>query len=249
MLKKDLLKELELAEQVQKELFPSNIPKIKNLDIAASLISAEAIGGDCYDFIPIDDSNLVFYVGDAIGHGVAAGLLSVINSALVPALIEQCKTTEELIIRINKILKTRTLPNVFMTLVMAQWNIPLARLEFTQAGHYPILHFKASENTIYETPTGGMALGVSNSIENKIKTHHLHMATDDLAILYTDGILDAWKDEYESFGMTRFKESIKKHSHKNAQEIHDGVLKDLQNFVKNYPQADDITLVIAKRTK
>ena len=242
-------RELELAGEIQKELLPKTLPKIPNLDMAVSLVSATEVGGDCYDFLMPDDKSMIFYVGDVTGHGVPAGLVAAINNALVPAFIEQYKTTKELIIHLNKILQKKTRPNVFMTMVMAHWHIEEAKLGYTQAGHDPILHFSATDGTVTEATFGGMALGMTPDISNIVKTEYLNMGVNDVAVLYTDGIPEAWANEKETYGMGRFKESIRKNCQfHTAQEIHDGIIKDLREFMGDYPQADDITLLVVKRT-
>ena len=247
--KEKMTRELELAGEIQKELLPTELPKIHNLDIAASLVSATEVGGDCYDFLVVDENNLIFYIADVTGHGVPAGLVSAINNALVPAFMEQYRTTEELIVHLNKLLKIKTRPNVFMTMVMAHWHVDEGKLGFTQAGHDPILHFKASDKTIIEAAPGGMALGMVPDISNIVKTELIDMEVNDTAILYTDGIPEAWKTDTENYGMDRFKESVIKNSQLNtAQEIHDGIIKDVRAFMGDYPQADDITLIVVKRT-
>jgi len=115
-------KELELAARIQKELLPKQLPKIENLDLAASLIAATEVGGDCYDFIVKEkDGNLLFYIADVTGHGVGAGLVSAINNALVPTLLDYSENTLEMVIELNKILKLKTAPNVFVTSVIALW--------------------------------------------------------------------------------------------------------------------------------
>ncbi len=247
--KEKLTRELELAGEIQKELLPTELPRLPNLDIAASLVSATEVGGDCYDFLPLDKDNLIFYIGDVTGHGVPAGLVSAINNALVPAFMDQYKTTEELIVHLNAILQKKTRPNVFMTMVMAHWYVKEARLGFTQAGHDPIFHYKASDKTVNETPYGGMALGMTPDISNIVKTEHIDMAIGDVAVLYTDGIPEAWRSDTENYGMDRFKQSVAKNSLlPTAQEIHDGIIKDVRAFMEDYPQADDITLIVTKRT-
>jgi len=247
--KEKMTRELELAGEIQRELLPTVLPKIPNLDLAASLISATEVGGDCYDFLMFDDDNLIFYVGDVTGHGVPAGLVSAINNALVPAFLDQYKTTKELIIHLNKILKKKTRPNVFMTMVMAHWHVNEAKLGFTQAGHDPIFHFRASDKTVIEAPYGGMALGMIQDISDIVTTEYINMGLNDVSILYTDGIPEAWHSDTENYGMQRFKESIAKNCQLNtAQEIHDGIIADVRAFMGDYPQADDITLIVAKRT-
>jgi serine phosphatase RsbU (regulator of sigma subunit) len=247
--KEKMTRELELAGEIQKELLPTKLPPISNLDLAVSLVSATEVGGDCYDFLMLDDNNLIFYIGDVTGHGVPAGLVAAINNALVPALMDQYKTTKDLIVHLNKILQKKTRPNVFMTMVMANWQINTAKLSFTQAGHDPIFHFSVQNNTVTEAGIGGMALGMTPDISAIVKTDYIKMDIGDVIVMYTDGIPEAWKDEKENYGSQRFKESVLRNCQLGtAQEIHDGIIKDVRAFMGDYPQADDITLIVAKRT-
>ncbi len=242
-------KELELAGEIQRELLPTNLPKVENLDIAASLNAATQVGGDCYDFIPMESGNLLFYIADVTGHGVGAGLVSAINNALVPALMNHYSTTTEVVIELNKLLKLKTSDNVFVTLVMAIWDTERKQMQFTQAGHDPILHFKADDNTVIRLAHGGMALGMMDDVSQVIKTEEVITGIGDVFVLYTDGIPEAWKNEKESYGMERLIESVQKHSAlKTAVEIHDAILKDVAEYMGEYPQADDITLLVVKRT-
>lgn len=247
--KEKLTKELELAGEIQRELLPKIIPQARNLQLAASLVSAEEVGGDCYDFIPINEDKLLFYIGDVTGHGVPAGLVSAINNALVPAFLDNTSRTNELIIHLNHVLKMKMRPNVFMTMVMCVWSAEKGDLRFTQAGHEPILHFRAADKTVAELKAGGMALGMIPNLDKIVKPETVPVAAGDVIVLYTDGIPEAWKNEKETFGMERFKESLQKHSTlPTAQDIHDALLKDVRAFMGDYPQADDITLIVAKRT-
>ncbi|MFH0838167.1 MAG: SpoIIE family protein phosphatase [Patescibacteria group bacterium] len=244
-------KELELAAKIQKELLPKTLPTIENLDIAASLSAATEVGGDCYDFIVKEkDGNLLFYVADVTGHGVGAGLVSAINNALIPTLMDYCNSTEELVVNLNRILKMKTAPNIFVTSVIALWETKKGILQFTQAGHDPILHYRSEDDAVTELAHGGFAMGLIDDIRSKIKTEEVKTGKDDVFVLYTDGIPEAWKNEKENFGMDRLKESIKTHSKgKTAQQIHDGILKDVRDFMGDFPQADDITLLVVKRTQ
>ena len=244
-------KELELAAKIQNELLPKQLPQIENLDIAASLSAATEVGGDCYDFIPVKKSGkLLFYIADVTGHGVGAGLVSAITNALAPALMEHYDNTKDLVSELNKILTMKTSPNIFVTSCMALWDIARGVLQFTQAGHDPIIHYQAAANAVIELPPGGLALGMVPDIANKLTTEEVTAQVNDVFVLYTDGIPEAWKNEKETFGMERLKEAIKKHSGKQtAQEIHDAILADVRAYMGDYPQADDITLLVIKKTK
>jgi len=244
-------KELELAGKIQQDLLPTKLPVIENLDIAASLNATDAVGGDNYDFIPIKkNGNLLFYIADVTGHGVGAGLVSVINNALVPAMMDHYDNTRDIIINLNKIIKLKTASNIFVTSVMGIWEKDTATLQFTQAGHDPIMHYKAAEDIVEELAHGGTALGMIDDLSALAKTENIQAEIGDVFVLYTDGIPEAWKSDEENYGMNRLKESVARHCKLNtAQEIHDAILKDVAEFMGDFPQADDITLLIVKRTK
>ncbi|MDH5597320.1 MAG: SpoIIE family protein phosphatase, partial [Candidatus Peregrinibacteria bacterium] len=151
-------KELELAAEIQRELLPTKLPEIKGLDLAASLNAATQVGGDCYDFIERPaKGDLLFYIADVTGHGVGAGLVSAINNALIPSLMDHYDTSHDIVTHLNVLLKLKTSPNIFVTLVMAIWNPENSTLEYTQAGHDPILHFKAKDGSVDELAKGGIA--------------------------------------------------------------------------------------------
>ena len=234
----------------QSELLPKILPVIENLDIAASLSAATQVGGDCYDFIPVQkDGNLLFYIADVTGHGVGAGIVSAISNALVPSLMDHYDNTKDMVINLNKILKIKTAPNIFVTSVIAIWETGKNVLQFTQAGHDPILHYQAASDTVTELAHGGLAMGLMADIRDKLTIEETQTAADDVFVFYTDGIPEAWKNEKETYGMDSLKASVKAHSKgKTAQEIHDGILKDVRDFMGDYPQADDITLLVVKRT-
>ena len=94
-----------------------------------------------------------------------------------------------------------------------------------------------------------MALGMMPDVSKVVKTESINMEENDVAVLYTDGIPEAWKSEKENYGKDRFKESVIKNSQlATAQEIHDSIIKDVRAFMGDFPQADDITLIVVKRT-
>jgi serine phosphatase RsbU (regulator of sigma subunit) len=247
--KEKMGRELELAGEIQRELLPTVLPKIRNLDVAASLVSAEEVGGDCYDFLKMDEDNMIFYIGDVTGHGVPAGLVSAINNALVPAFMQHYQTTQELIVHLNALLKMKMRPNVFMTMVMAHWHAAENRLGYTQAGHDPMLQYDAATGVVRELSTGGLALGMVPDVSKVVRTDYTDVAVGDVVVMYTDGIPEAWANEKEILGMDRFKEIVARHAAKStAQEIHDGIIADVRAYMGDYPQADDITMIVAKRT-
>ena len=244
-------KELELASKIQRDLLPATLPQISSIDIAASIDSATEVGGDGYDFIEMKkQSSLLFYIADVTGHGVGAGLVSAVNNALITALLDHYSNTHDLVLNLNKILKLKTSPSVFVTMVLVMWNIKNNTLQFTQAGHDPILHYQAKEEKVVKLAHGGMALGMIADVSKVIKTEEVAVKKGDVLVLYTDGIPEAWQSDTEIYGMERFMASVEKHGKLDtAQAIHDALIKDVRDFMGDHIQEDDITLMVLKRTK
>ncbi|QQR83214.1 PP2C family protein-serine/threonine phosphatase [Candidatus Peregrinibacteria bacterium] len=245
-----MIKELELAGRIQRELLPQSVPQVPNLDLAAGLWQAETVGGDDYDFLPVDEGNLMFYVSDVMGHGMPASLIAVLNNALITAFMNQYRSTEEILIALNQVFHRKFSSEFIMTMVMANWNHAINTLSFTQAGHYPILLYRAEQNQVELLPIGGMALGMVPDLSARITTHQIEMQPNDIAVLYTDGVLEARRDHREQYGMERLMNAIVKNAHhKSANTIMDRVAKDIQSFMGGAPQQDDMTLLVAKRSE
>lgn len=248
--------ELRLAADIQNDLIPKNIPSAPSLEVAASVRPAAEIGGDCYDFFKLKNDNLLFYIGDVTGHGVPAGLVVSIANALFYNFTLSTESTVELLSSTNKILQPKTKPNMFLTALAASWNEQDKTLKYASAGHEPPLFYSAKEDKVKELESGGMALGMIPDISKILKEYEQKMEKGDVAVLFTDGIPEAWgpgkskkSDEHDFYGMKRFSESLAKHAKadKSAKEIMEEILGDLQKFMADIPAQDDITIVILKR--
>lgn len=245
--KERVAKELEMAAKIQKELLPKQIPASAGLDIAAGLLPAEEIGGDCYDFIKPNDQNLLMYLGDVTGHGVPSGIVVSIANALIYNYAEE-PDMKKILLSVNRILKEKTSSNMFMTLVMLHWNEMVQKLQFISAGHEQMLHYHAAEKKVTLTPSGGLALGMLSDIGKTLEQHEVEMKKDDALIVYSDGIPECWKDDKEMYGMARFKRALSEYGDlPNALSLRNALLADVKEFAGKYKQMDDITLIVLKK--
>lgn len=241
--------ELELATKIQKQIVPKNVPLVAGIEIAADLIPAGEIGGDMYDFISVAKDRLIFYLGDVTGHGVPAGIVSSISSALFYG-YSKLDDIKQIMVEVNRVLKAKTMPNMFMTLCLMEWDSSLNNFSFVNAGHEQILHYRALQNDVQLTPSGGIALGMVPDVNNILKVNHVDFNVGDYLVIYSDGIPEAWRNQKESYGMERFSESLKRNA-KTAQTalaLKDALLADLNSFVGSYSQMDDITILVVKKT-
>jgi serine phosphatase RsbU (regulator of sigma subunit) len=240
-------KELELATQIQKQLLPTVMPKVKGLDIDAGIIPAEEIGGDCYDFLLPDQNTLLFYLGDVTGHGVPSGIVVSIANALFFNLAER-EDLAEILNRVNAVMKAKTTPNMFITLVLMKWLVEQAEFSYASAGHEQIIHYIASEDRVELLPSGGLALGMVKDISKLLQVRNVNLGTGDVLAIYSDGIPEAWRNEQEMYGMERFKAKVKEYAKfEQARSIRMALLADVYEFRQGYKQMDDITCIIVKR--
>jgi len=246
--KERVAKELELAAKIQKELLPKVIPKMPGLDISAGLLPAEEIGGDSYDFIKIDDQNLLMYLGDVTGHGVPSGIVVSVANALIYNYSNEADL-KLLLLNVNRILNEKTTSNMFMTMVMMKWNSALNQLKYVSAGHEQMIHFHAREKKVTLTPAGGIALGMLPDIAKTLKEDEVKMESGDVLVAYSDGIPECWKNENEMYGMGRLKRAVSDYSDlPSAFAIRNALLADVKEYAGKYKQLDDITLIVLKKS-
>ncbi|MFH1284204.1 MAG: SpoIIE family protein phosphatase [Candidatus Peregrinibacteria bacterium] len=247
--KERVTRELELAAQIQSQIVPaeSEIPKIEGLDISAGLVPAEEIGGDMYDFQRCGDDRLIMYLGDVTGHGVPAGIVSSIASAVFYGYSGQ-SDLKKLIVDVNHVLKGKTMSNMFMTLCLMEWNSAEKKFRYVSAGHEQLIHYKAKEGKVELAPAGGIALGMLEDVSPHVKVEQIDMQPGDFVISYSDGIPESWRTEKENYGIERFLQSVEKWGKsKTSADMKQGILADLKEFVGGYKQMDDVTLIVLKR--
>lgn len=246
--KERLGRELELAGQIQNQLVPKKIPEIPGLDISAALLPAEEIGGDMYDFLPSNEENHTFYLGDVTGHGIPAGLLSSISSALFFG-FSKLKDLKDILIRVNEVFHAKTMSNMFMTICLVNYNDLLNKLTFVSAGHEQMVHFDSVSGNAILMPSGGVALGMTRDISKLLKEVSFQMNPSDFVVIYSDGIPECWNDKRQLYGMQRLVGVIQANgSLRSAKEMQDAILRDVKLFSNGYKQMDDITIIVLRKT-
>lgn len=241
-------KELELARQIQERIIPMKIPQIEGLDVAAGLIPAEEIGGDCYDFLKPSEEEMVFYLGDVTGHGVPSGIVVSIANALFYAMAGLGKL-DEILVEVNNVLKAKTMPNMFVTLVLMRWLAKEQKFSYASAGHEQIVHYIAKTDQVQLLPSGGMALGMVKDIGKLVQVREVDLQSGDVLFIYSDGIPEAWRNESEMYGMERLKEMVKAYGRTfpSALAIKNALISDVYIYRRGFKQMDDITCIVVKK--
>jgi serine phosphatase RsbU (regulator of sigma subunit) len=248
--KEKMNQEIQLAAEIQQNLLPKQIPTIPGLDIAAGVRPAVAVGGDVYDFIPLHNGDLLFYIGDVTGHGIPASLIASITNTLIFSLQHSSSSPKDIAVAANHVLYSKTKKDMFVTMIIARWDKKLKQLHYTCAGHDQIIVYHAQHRQVSLEPKGGIALGMvkDKDAEKRLENKIITLESGDFLLLYSDGIPEALNSDLKRFSMDRFQRLVEKCGPlATAQEIYDYILDEIQKFMKGQPQADDITLIVLKR--
>ena len=235
--------ELEVARQLQRDLLPKESPDLAGYDFAHSYRTANEVGGDYYDFQQLPDGRLAILMGDASGHGIAAGLLMAIANATLKTAIDVDPEPVPVATLLNSALYRTGDRRAFMTLFYGVLEPDTGRLDFVIAGHpFPLI--RRAGGSVEEVGSGGLPLGLRSEVD--LHSLSVTLGTDDVLLLYTDGLPEAVDGPNgESFGFDRLRKLLVTAG--SAAKLHDRILMDFDRHVANEPLADDLTLVVLAR--
>lgn len=237
--------ELEVARALQRDLLPENAPAIDGWSVAHSARTANEIGGDYYDFIPLEDGRLAIAAGDASGHGIGAGLVMAIANATFATALDIDPDPVRTLRQLNRVLYRTGGPRAFMTFFYGLLDPETGELEYAIAGHpFPLLVRPAGE--CEEIGEGGLPLGIRAEVE--IASGHAQLDPGDLLVLYTDGLPEAASPTDDTaFGFDRVAQLAATGGTPDA--VHRIILEALDRHRGDEPLIDDLTLVVIGRSR
>ena len=237
--------ELNFATQIQAEMLPRVFPPYKNhpeVELYACMTPAKEVGGDFYDFYLIDDDHFGMVVGDVSGKGVPAALFMVITKTLLKDACAHSINPAEIFERVNTILCEGNESGLFVTCWMGILTLSTGELNFANAGHTaPII--KTNGQIKYLSSKPNLMLAAMDGIQYTNNT--LKMNKGDRLFIYTDGITEATNEYDELYGENRLLKILSsvQDKEKSPRDILDIVRNDLDDFVLEAPQFDDITML------
>lgn len=235
--------ELEVARELQEDLLPHDVPPIPGYDFAHSYRTANEVGGDYYDLTPLPDGRVALLVGDASGHGMAAGLVMAIANATLKTALDLDPSPELVIRLLNRTLCRTGTKRTFMSVFYALLDPTTGQMEYVCAGHpFPLL--RRADGTVEELGCGGLPLGMREPLDLCSETTVLEPG--DLLLLYTDGLAEALDTKgSEAFGYPRITALTRAGGSPRA--VHERILRAFDSHVGDEPLRDDLTLLIAAR--
>lgn len=242
--------ELELARELQRALLPEESPELPGWGLAHSYRTANTVGGDYYGFPRLPDGRVAVTIGDASGHGMAAGLVMAIADATMATALELDPEPGAVAALLNRALARIGGRRAFMSLFYGLLDPATGRLDWVCAGHpFPLL--RRLDGRVEELGEGGLPLGMRADLSPP--TGSTTVGSGELLVLYTDGIAEAVDAEGRAFGYLRLAEAVAAGG--GARTVHDTVLSSFEHHQgigqgrgRGEPRlTDDVTLVTLER--
>jgi len=240
--------ELNVATQIQADMLPSIFPPFPDrneFEIFASMDPAKEVGGDFYDFYLLDRDHLVMTIADVSGKGVPAALFMVISKTLLKNAAQQGLTPHEILERVNDQLDENNTADMFVTVWIGIMQISTGHVVAANAGHeYPTLRAAGGNYEIYKDKHG-LPLGAMGGV--KYKEYEFDIEDGGSLYVYTDGVAEATNSSDELYGTDRMVEALNREADANPETLLKNVKEDIDAFVKEAPQFDDITMLALRR--
>ena len=236
--------EVRLAARIQADFLPQVLPSVPGYEVAGRTIPAQVVGGDYFDFIPMEGNCLGVCLGDASGKGLPASLLMANVQATLRSQSLVNSPPKLTIERANKLLLQSTGPEKFVTLFYAVLDATHHSLTYVNAGHeFPYLLTKAPEPT--RLSTGGTPLSITENVP--FEEHTIALEPDDTLIIFSDGVTEAMNTEQGQFGQSRLEALLLQCRNTPASTILERIVAAVKQHTGTAPQHDDITVVAVRR--
>ena len=245
IVKERMSNELDVASRIQKKILPADVDEIFGLEIAQYFEPAKEIGGDYYDYTILDDNVFSITIADVSGKGVPAAFLMALGRSVLRTLtLTGDFAPNENLNELNKIIYSDITEDMFITMMHSKYNKENKTLYYSNAGHNPLVVYRASTDSIELHTVKGVAIGFLE--EYKYRQGEIQLNKGDIVIFYTDGITEAENSNKEMFGLERLKEVIYNNKNKSPKDLRKVILESINRFRKDYEQTDDLTFVILK---
>jgi phosphoserine phosphatase RsbU/P len=241
-----LATELEQAAEIQRQFLPNEVPKVKGIELAGFNASCRTVGGDYYDFVIRPDGQVAVMVGDVCGKGMPAALLMMRLQARVQVLAEEPGSPAGLVERLNRILTAVSLNNRFISFFFSVVRPETGEITYCNAGHNPPLLVR-SGGQVECLEGGGPVLGILPDLA--YEEHRCWLQPGEVVVLFSDGVTEATNPAGEEFGEQRLAAVAQQLRHKLAGTILEGLRKAVQDWLGGATAADDVTLVILRKTE
>ena len=244
IIKERISKDLEVASEMQKLLFPSELPSNRKMDLSARYIPRHAIGGDYYDFIPLGDEEYIICIADVSGKGISAALLMANFQATIRTLFKYQRFEMTFLMEeLNKKVMKSTKGEKFITFFIAHYNAHTRKMKYVNAGHnQPFLLHGRKITALNE---GCIGLGMLDELPY-VNVGKLTLSPNTTFVLYTDGVVELENKDGEHFGVNRLIDNVKAYSTLKMEDMNNILFSKLDDWRGELNFVDDTAVFSCK---
>ena len=251
--KERLEQELRIARGIQMSLLPQASLVFPGVSLSGHCVPAREVGGDYYDFLPLDDARIGILIADVAGKGTSAALYMAELKGLMLSLSELHASPRHLLIAANRIISKHLDARSFITMMYAVVDLRARAITLARAGHCPLVYVPGpyAESRAPQTlQPDGMVLGLQfdtgDLFSRTLDELTLPLGSGDLFLLYTDGISEAMNVAGDCFGDARLADLACLHADLASDDLRDCILGEVRTFAGAASQHDDMTMVLLK---
>lgn len=235
-------REMSIAANIQQSFLPAAATLSRpGIALHATMLPAWSVGGDFYDFFPIDEKRIGLVVGDVSGKGVPAALFMTVSRTVLRAIALRGAEPGECLEEVNRSLCRDNRSDLFVTAYYAVLHLDTGELHSANAGHPQALRVDRQGMVTEVPPLGSMPLGFFPGAD--YETTRTVLQPGDHFVLFTDGVTEARNRAHDFFCDERLRAYLGQTAGKTAEEVVRGVVEEVQTFTEGAPQADDLTVL------
>ena len=251
VLRERMERELEIAKEVQEQLFPEYSPQMRHLEVSGICLPARVVSGDYFDYLSLDSGELGLAVGDICGKGISAALLMAnlqatlrCNAMNIRKNGGSCeeKKVAEIMANMNRQMYEYTADNKFATLFYGVYNDRNRTLTYCNAGHNPPLYFEG--DGVRRLGTGGTVIGIF--ADSRYDQEVVELNTDGILVAYTDGVVESVNEYGEEFGESRIIQMVQSNRGLDADGLKSLIVEQVLSWTSAEERGDDMTLIVAR---
>lgn len=236
--------ELEIATKIQEGMLPHIFPAFperEEIELYATMTPAKEVGGDFYDFFNIDGRHIGIVMGDVSGKGIPAALFMVIAKTLIKDACMKTLSPKEVLEYVNDQLCENNEAGMFVTVLLGILDLDSGLLKYVNAGHEcPAVRYPGKK---FELHVEKHDLVVGGLEHIKYTEFEITLVPDEMVFIYTDGVPEATDSHNKMFGTDRMIEALNKNPDASVEDLLANVNEDVEQFVKDAPQFDDLTML------
>jgi sigma-B regulation protein RsbU (phosphoserine phosphatase) len=251
--KKRMEEELRIARQIQMSLLPRGPLDFPGISMTALCVPAREVGGDYYDFFHVGDRQLGVLIADVSGKGTSAALYMAELKGLMLSLSQIYTSPRHLLMEVNRIISENLDTRSFITMTYGVLDLSRGIMTFARAGHTPLFYLRGDRGpaeTQVLTPSGivvGLRIpGATEKFAELLEEERVELHQGDVLVFFTDGITEAMDGTNDLFGDARLGRLIGEHGHLDTADLRERILREIESFVGDADQHDDMTMILIK---